>query len=681
MQARLSSHGDEDEDSWTEAYGQPSSNDSDFRIQPFDHRLKHVEEFDVSVLEGFLIPQNVPPGMPQYYASYIKNDSHAFFGALQYKFPLVPATKVTHNVCKHVAVGVTPTTKQLVFTANFECSMHGCPVKWNQSFWLTPSGTVLFEEEWDAKKSGNAIQHVHLHAFGAAAQRNRKSPSTDENCDCSKLPQAYQNVLLCISNKPYVFQKRDTPIQLLANELCGSSLRDIESGNPLACNSSYNHKRGLAGVARHEAMPWIDPNTFSQPRKPSMRERCDWLSEMWITQDKQNCKTHLSPEQFQKMVSQTHPVWGQLPVIYRFTGGTMYLKVGRVHRKMAKRAARKSKCVKWDATGFKKNGVLISPMLMTHAATSGQSQLAPAPVIVGWIVVERDDKHFGVDSDTLMVGLRALFRILGIVPDDVSCDEDSAFMLAMRTLYTEIRVFRDPDHKIRAAEDAALLDFPGAKRLSLTGPQMKHRDRVKDLIKQYLLAASAQEAQNMQAHILGKLVEGSYAHAFFEQKTFDKDPAEYCASGRAHAPHEFDNQQDIEGLFSRLKNNYLPGARDLTVDQILYLLDKVDDFLQKRHLQDMRAIAAPLGVLHTLETHSEQEFNPSASYMLDKWGIDASTVKRPSSVLTSNWGPKRKKRRRNVGNTSFSKKMMLERSATVAGVLAAVRSNHCMLEW
>ena len=232
----------------------------------------------------------------------------------------------------------------------------------------------------------------------------------------------------------------------------------------------------------------------------------------------------------------------------------MYLLTSRVHRKVAKRAAKKSPGkvpVSWDASGFELDGTLICPVIMAGEGTSAQSKLAPAPSIVGWLIVTRDDKKYDVDAQTLKIGLDQLLKILDLIPTDATCDEDSAFMKAMRELYPDLQFYRDWVHKGRHAEEYTLRDCKDKK--NLTDAEQLHVSKAKDLWTSYRKSGSMAEAISKQAPILAQFNEGSQTHHFFEKIVFNKDPTEYCDFGSAHLPHTFDHQQLIESLFQKVR--------------------------------------------------------------------------------------------------------------------------------
>ena len=72
----------------------------------------------------------------------------------------------------------------------------------------------------------------------------------------------------------------------------------------------------------------------------------------------------------------------------------------------------------------------------------------------------------------LKIGLDQLFKILDLIPTDATCDEDSAFMKAMRELYPDLQFHRDWVHKGRHAEEYALRDCKDKK--SLTDAEQLH---------------------------------------------------------------------------------------------------------------------------------------------------------------------------------------------------------------
>ena len=308
------------------------------------------------------------------------------------------------TISDSVGVGAKFEKGKVVFTAYFDCGFKkaGCVVRFKHTWTLTTKGTVIFADVVVSDSS----HHLHLHGIKAAAKRRANKKSDGPACDLLALPSKYQE-LPATGN---MFDAQLKPIQRFAGALATSSLPEIESGNPNACNTSFNSHRKQAEGEQHDRTPWVPDSAWQNSPKPSIDDRVQMLEDYLRDRDHAQCYENLSPEDYSKLKRRSglNRLFGQIQLSTKFQAsnmkGRMYLLTSRVHRKIAKRAARKSPGkvpVSWDASGFELDGTLVCPVIMAGEGTSGQSKLAPAPSIVGWLVVTREDKKYGVDAQTL----------------------------------------------------------------------------------------------------------------------------------------------------------------------------------------------------------------------------------------------------------------------------------------
>jgi hypothetical protein len=386
----------ETELSWQQSFGTTTSGtDSGFRREPFDHRESYEEEMGRGVFQRFLttIVATIKCQELEVFG-HLRAGSDEFFALYQFDYPWVPARKLTHHVSAKIDVDLIPLKDTFVCSAHFECGFAkgGCPVKWKQTWYLTPSGSAKLVERLDPDRSPT---HVHLHGIDSSSSRKRKSIKAIED----ELPCAKSRILIPI--EPSVFHCGPTPIARLAIEISSSSMSELESGNKQACNASYNEHRGASSRAKHEMTPWITDDIRARSPMPSAIERVRLYKEFCIQRDKAKC-ADLDPDDREKL--RKLDVWGQIQMIHEASAGILYLKMGRVHVKVAQNAAKKCKGLTWDASGgFVRHGVMFMPILLPGYGTSGQSRLAPRKAIGGWLVYERFDHKYGIDHTTLKV--------------------------------------------------------------------------------------------------------------------------------------------------------------------------------------------------------------------------------------------------------------------------------------
>jgi hypothetical protein len=138
-------------------------------------------------------------------------------------------------------------------------------------------------------------------------------------------------------------------------------------------------------------------------------------------------------------------------------------------------------------------------------------------------------------------------------------------------------------------------------------------------------------------------------------------------------------QPCTSNFVSQVKNHYLTAIRSRSVDVIIYVVVMMDHWLHKRLLLDIKACAAPLGIMHALESFNESEFDPDKDFLFEEFGIDlaAGGIKRPAMPCWQ-WGKGFSKKRPAHSNSNGSHignaHQQEQRSLVVATLEAAVQS-------